>query len=465
MDDGINFCDDFRILTDMYPEIIVTSGLVNGDLQEKVTGTLAFKVNLLDTLRVNFEDEFCELEGLTSDTLSFTIDPKLYPNLREGIILEISSEWMNNDEKMAILDAIDKEFGDMTDPDCDSFDPYTPILMLVFSFIHDDSASILFPEYTKICQNREEFDKFLSMKINLQKEQEDNSNFDCCICMETKKGREMVKLPCEDPEARHYLCRDCVISYFSTLIKEGRTEQIRCPECDYKPLDLEKFTDYKKMKKELFTPQIPFFFFENLLDEEQCKKYKNMFLSHASTKLSKYCPFACKICPRCDTWCIKDDLDDSLLQCSKCNFAFCFVCCHSWHGYNNPCGKSDRVPKEIIEEYLNEEGKTTAIRKRELEAKYGKKRLQQEGEEYMADKMLDLAIEEEGSNLQRCPNCRLVIERSEGCNKMRCSVCHTLFCFICATLLNPEDPYEHFREYVSPCYGRLFEGMPGTDDP
>ncbi|KAL3233540.1 Translation termination inhibitor protein ITT1 [Nakaseomyces bracarensis] len=461
MDDGINFYEDFGILQDMFPEITVTSGDIIEGSAEEITGQLPFKVNLLDTLKVEFEDKSCALDGLGNDTLHFTIDPQQYPNLRESIILDVNSYWMNEDDKMTLLDAVDKEFGDMTDPKSESFVPNTPVLMLVFSYIHDDSSSILFPGSVKACKSINEYNKFLSIKMNLEKEQLNNTNFDCCICMETKKGRSMVKLPCQTADSNHYLCRECVVSYFSTLIKEGRTEQIRCPECEYKPINLEKFTDYKKMKNALFTPLIPFSFFEDFLDDELCKRYINMFRSHASTKLSKYCPFACKICPRCDTWCIKDDLDDSLLQCSKCNFAFCFVCSHSWHGYNNPCGKSDRIPNSIIEEYLNIEGETTEVRKKELEAKFGKKRLQQEGEEYISDRMLDLAIEEEGSNLQRCPNCRLVIERSEGCNKMRCSVCHTLFCFICATLLNPEDPYEHFREIISPCYGRLFDGMPG----
>ncbi|KAI8382499.1 related to Translation termination inhibitor protein ITT1 [Nakaseomyces glabratus] len=462
MNDGLNLTDDLQVLCDMYPELTLNehTDLNNGKTAELVSGALDFNINFQESLKVIFEDYQLTLEGLTSNKLLFTVDPQGYPSLRTGVTLEISSQWMTEDDIMKIMDALDKEFGDMTDPTTDIFDAYTPILMLVFTFLQEDTASILFPDNVKNCLSKDEYSIFESMKEDFERIQHNSNNFDCCICMETKKGRHMVELPCKNTDSKHYLCKDCLKSYYSTLIEEGSIENIRCPECPYKPINLEKYTDYKKMKQSLFMPQIPFEFFQNILSDELCQRYKDLFYTQAATKLSSHCPFACKICPRCDYWCIKEDLDDSLIQCSKCSFAFCFICSHSWHGYTNPCGKAEKIANEIIEEYM--EDSTTRTRKKELETKYGKKRLQSECEEYLADKMLDLAIEEKGSNLQRCPSCRLVIERSEGCNKMRCAVCHTLFCFICGSILDPDDPYSHFREIIYPCYGRLFEGMPGT---
>lgn len=141
---------------------------------------------------------------------------------------------------------------------------------------------------------------------------------------------------------------------------------------------------------------------------------------------------------------------------------FALTAWHAWHGYNNKCGKKVSLSTDIIEEYLDDTV-TSYERKRKLEAKYGRRVLELEVNDYLAEKMLDLAIKKEGSNLQRCPKCKVVVERSEGCNKMKCEVCGMLFCFICGVLLYPEDPYEHFREAYSGCYGRLFEGMPGTE--
>lgn len=149
------------------------------------------------------------------------------------------------------------------------------------------------------------------------------------------------------------------------------------------------------------------------------------------------------------------------MQCTKCEHTFCFDCLHSWHGYSNYCGKKVVIPRAIVEEYLELDANDE--RRKTLEAKFGKKNLELEANDYLADQMLDLAIAEKGSNLQRCPNCRTVVQRSEGCNKMKCAVCEVMFCFLCGVALYPEDPYEHFRAPYSTCYARLVEGMAGVD--
>ena len=119
------------------------------------------------------------------------------------------------------------------------------------------------------------------------------------------------------------------------------------------------------------------------------------------------------------------------------------------------------MPRNVIEEYV-ELMDTVSERKRALEAKYGKKIIEHEAKDFLAERMLDLAVEEEGSDLQRCPKCRTVVQRSEGCNKMKCAICDTMFCYLCAVDLYPEDPYAHFKNPKSGCYARLFEGMPGA---
>lgn len=152
-----------------------------------------------------------------------------------------------------------------------------------------------------------------------------------------------------------------------------------------------------------------------------------------------------------------------MIRCTKCQSTFCFDCLHSWHGYNNECGARVTLPIDILEEYIdvmNENGD----RKKKIEAMYGKRVLELEANDYIAEKLLDIAIATEASNLQRCPRCRVVIQRSEGCNKMKCEVCGTLFCYLCGISLFVDDSYEHFREKSSPCYGRLFEGMLGSKD-
>eukprot|EP00038_Savillea_parva_P002833 m.118171 g.118171 ORF g.118171 m.118171 type:complete len:103 (+) comp10966_c0_seq1:1689-1997(+) len=49
--------------------------------------------------------------------------------------------------------------------------------------------------------------------------------------------------------------------------------------------------------------------------------------------------------------------------------------------------------------------------------------------------------------------------QTDGCNKMDCSRCRCIFCYLCGKEIKLKDPYGHFS---AEC--RLFEGMPGVED-
>jgi hypothetical protein len=61
----------------------------------------------------------------------------------------------------------------------------------------------------------------------------------------------------------------------------------------------------------------------------------------------------------------------------------------------------------------------------------------------------------------KCPNCSLVVSKTEGCNHITC-FCGTHFCYLCNEKLDPEDPYPHFRGNGGSRCG-LFE-VPDDDD-
>jgi len=42
-----------------------------------------------------------------------------------------------------------------------------------------------------------------------------------------------------------------------------------------------------------------------------------------------------------------------------------------------------------------------------------------------------------------CPNCKFIIQKIDGCNKMTCSRCGIYFCWMC---VNQIQGYDHFRE-------------------
>ncbi|KAL5048160.1 hypothetical protein BDW71DRAFT_25897 [Aspergillus fruticulosus] len=68
-------------------------------------------------------------------------------------------------------------------------------------------------------------------------------------------------------------------------------------------------------------------------------------------------------------------------------------------------------------------------------------------EEFRKDKGLSERhqVEEAMSNalIRKCPKCQLKIIKEYGCNKMQCTKCHTLMCYVCQTDITKEG-YAHF---------------------
>merc|ERR1711971_218735 len=74
------------------------------------------------------------------------------------------------------------------------------------------------------------------------------------------------------------------------------------------------------------------------------------------------------------------------LQCPKCDTAVCFNCGQPWHGYFVGCNQ-------------------------QVDMGYAKWAL--------------------NKDIQKCPKCRMVIEKVDGCNHMTCSSCRYEFCWMC----------------------------------
>lgn len=460
-----NIEEDIRVLKDMYPELMISVDFEAFDFKAPssipLTGKLPFDIHLQEDLKVVYGEEHIVLSKLSNNVLTFVIEQSKYPSLKNGIQLNILSPWMTTKDKNLLNKLLHMEFDEMTDESSDMYDPHTPIMMLIFGYLIDDVARSLFPTNLRICENEEEFKAFVNILDNLDIENKNRSNYHCCICMVTKKGEKVIELPCKK---NHFLCIDCIKSYYGTMIMEGRMRSVRCPECKFHEIDLNSFNDYNEVKEAIFTPSIPFSFFNDILTVEQCIRYQDLFFSQAAIKFSKYSPFSCTTCKRCSMWVIKEDLDDPMMHCERCGFVFCFDCQHSWHGYNNSCGKKVTIPEDVLQQYAEYLDDKNMEGKSEIEAKYGKRILELAVKEFISERLLDLAISQEGSDLQRCPKCRTVVQRSEGCNRMKCGVCGILFCYLCGTALFVDDCYEHFRDIQSSCYGKLFEGMPGVDE-
>ena len=462
MVDITKISEDLVILENMFPEVRLSPPVDTISEETRyVIGSLKFDMFTSSSdLNVIYEEHSVALEKLIGNILRFKIDVREYPSYSKCMTIKLESRYVPKEKQSILLNKIEREFSDMTDQSSEAYEPDTPLMMLLFNFLMYDSIDLLFQNHEIKCWSDNEFKLFSGMLNELNEDTSNKSNYDCSICIETKKGKDMTVMPCGKD---HRLCSSCVVSYYSKLIKDGEISQVRCPECEYREIELNSYTDYKKLTKDLFTPAIPFEFFRGILPDDICDRYERLFHSQAAVKLSKHSPYSCVVCRKCETWCVKTDLDEPMMRCQKCQSTFCFDCLHSWHGYNNKCGSKTTLPISVIEEYIDVMD-TDESRKKQLISAYGLKILERETNDYLADKMLDIAIASEGSDLQRCPKCRVIVQRSEGCNRMRCGICSTVFCYLCGNSLNSDDSYEHYKERYSPCYGRLFEGMPGAED-
>jgi E3 ubiquitin-protein ligase RNF14 len=252
--------------------------------------------------------------------------------------------------------------------------------------------------------------------------------FHCEICQYAKKGTVCTQLV----NCGHVFCTQCLIAYYSACIEQGYIPQVVCPDlgCGVRTVD------EKQLGK--------------LVGGELVKRYRDL-----SRKLALEAdPMHYMACPRdlCQAL-MKKNPDDLLAICPECSFAFCSVCKRSWHGYYEYC-RMQEPPVEVVEQYANTDDEDT---KRLIESQWGKRNMVKYVKEYHDEKAFREYME--SNNNRHCPTCATPIEKSMGCNKMTCGICHTFFCFLCAEVLDRDNPYRHYGDSRSRCYQKLFEGM------
>lgn len=197
-------------------------------------------------------------------------------------------------------------------------------------------------------------------------------------------------------------------------------------------------------------------------------RFVDLYLKQQYNLITKLFPARLVPCPRqgCSEMIFRENTADPLVICRKCHYAFCSSCSKLWHGTFVVCDKKDRmylaIPVEALEQWLEAEpGSPDRTR---LGYLYGKMLMRKTADEYLMDKKFNEMLSDECLGLHKCPTCEIIIQRSDGCNKMCCTSCKTFFCNLCGCYLDYSRPYFHYQDPESECYGRLFEGMPGVDD-
>lgn len=333
-------------------------------------------------------------------------------------------------------------------------------------------------------ENIEKFEYLLHHDKAKIQEEFDNQTFNCEICQCDFKGIVCTQFDICD----HSFCNNCLYDFFTTLIDSGSIEKVHCPsfECTEKfnklrekvlrfhDSDLETF-NFDQFKERLMTPPISVELLRKILSsrnsnisESLITRYYNLFSKQQHELISKLFPTRLLPCPYCPEMIFRENVSDPLIICRNCHYAFCHNCRKSWHGNYKPCNKKASggryfdVPIDALELWLASD--QDSMDRKSLGFLYGRLLMKKAADEYLMDKLFNQLLNDDSQMLKKCPTCEIIIQRSDGCNKMMCPFCKTYFCNICGLYLNPTDPYDHFRAYDSPCYGRLFEGMDGLED-
>ena len=192
----------------------------------------------------------------------------------------------------------------------------------------------------------------------------------CPICLESSYN--ITRLHC----CGEKVCIDCIRLMIKTNITEGRTFMpCPLPNCN------------KPLKRN--------FIVEHISDVEIQLKYERFRLNHEGDGTKKTCPNCCIVTERNLPSHISKLVtpENYKVICDGCSFDWCFNCHSPWHE-GISCEAYRLGDKQFY--------------------KWTKGRLAG----YVP-------------NCQKCPKCKVYIERSTGCDHMTCNQCHSHFCYKC----------------------------------
>lgn len=181
---------------------------------------------------------------------------------------------------------------------------------------------------------------------------------------------------------QHAFCRSCLQNYLEFKISEAQVY----PTCFFQP----KGETEGACAVEIAVDDI-----RVIVSDEAWQKYTK-FKFNKENELARQCPF-------CDHSQLCAGPDDPACTCAACGREFCFL--HSNAHEGRTCAEYDK--------------KMLAIEK------------------------LNHALISEIA--KPCPGCQNHVEKTGGCNQMKCVVCNTSFCWICLAVIDDNVFPEHFQ--------------------
>ena len=256
-EDTSQFDQEFEILKCMYPELEVIE-----DNEQNLEAQLEFTVAPANSIKVLWRpteviksriEEF-DMPNFPGNVMWIKCHKASYPGGEKCVDYKLYSEWMTLDDRNRLRIAVDAELSNSNLNDHpDSFDEEFPLLTMLFDCVINSSPFTLFDDTVYRCNTRGQFDLLKKLNHKSLRKEFEAQRLDCSICLGTKKGTEMVKLPCNE----HLLCKACLHSYYSTMIREGTISNVKCPECPFVDIEMSKIASYKQLKESLMTPSIP----------------------------------------------------------------------------------------------------------------------------------------------------------------------------------------------------------------
>ena len=249
--------------------------------------------------------------------------------------------------------------------------------------------------------------KILEYDFHLQQEEFRKETHTCEICYEEKEGIFFHHLD----ECGHTFCGECLLDYCQMHVNEGTVKLLKCPQ---------------KGCQASLSPIV----LRQLLSDDDFKRWERLLFQQTLDGMVDVL-----YCPRCNAVVVRDEDDESMLaQCQACFFCFCVDCQMSWHS-TQPCGAEDEQNSRPLS--------TRETKRRKARKKNGGK-----GQEEVPEDTVPLGrknrkpgssemnyeflmLQKRLGNYQRCPNCRIMVERISGCDMMCCIRCQQKFCWRC----------------------------------
>ncbi|KAK9702495.1 hypothetical protein K7432_011204 [Basidiobolus ranarum] len=382
------------------------------------SGKLTINVEVEGPIELNIlGEETMKVQYLTPVSLGFTLS-KEYPEVSPEY--NLSCLWLTEEQLDTLRERLDA-----------IWEMERSVILFTFAdyIQHNliDALDIHFPLLIKSEDGRAMLEQLNDYDRERKNEDFIHGYYDCNICFEEKRGEYCVQLD----QCNHIFCLNCLRGYFEMLIEEGMVMTVRCPHLDC-----------RKSQQRLSASTI-----QHIVGSQFYERYEKLY----NKQILESDPNVIW-CPRldCQAPVRKESETEKLCICSKCGFAFCQYCSKTWHGSKVFCQVENR--NRVVQEFLSATDYVKGI----MEVRYGKKHLATLVRNYLEHMETQKWLR---SNAMPCPSCNTSIEKTHGCNHMKCLVCNSHFCYLCGSIIDKDNPYKHFNAQTSSCHMLLFEGV------